>query len=749
MNLPTIVNIAIGLIFIYLVLSLLASQIQEVIATLLEWRAEQLTRGIENLVLGDTDPKSEINNKKTYDLVDNLFRNPLIRNLNQTSKSWIATIPKKLISWLATIPVIQKFIPQDQQNRNTINPTYLPAETFSSTILSELDIPKAARVLTWLNAKRLIRYEIYNKIDKLLASGEITQSESGKITQDQKSVIKPHYEELKKCLKAVLDDYKMEMYGLSSTLIRLRTHIETFKRETEECFAIKEISQSQDNASAQTIKLIKNPIDKIIDFIFTPDKNDGDLVSRLRPSLTTILDLLIPPDTLEPASQAIDFIFTSVGNNRKLDIPLKPILSRFLELLRTSNASNTKPNEDKTVNQVDQIIDFIFLPSENNDESDTTNREYFSKLLHCLISADTGKKDQLENYQKFKVELEKTSSKSKNADDLYKSFIEIEKYFPSLPLAYQSFKTDLEESATKKSEIEANLKKFEIEADLCESFTYTQKYFNDISYRLPESLRKSLYELALRSRIKASDIENQLDNFKQEIETWFDRSMDRASGVYKRNTRGFAFLIGFVLAFALNADTFYIVSRLLKDDALRNSIVSTSTQLVQDVQSPNPSPTASQSPSAKSSSSAKPSPPAKPLPTPTVSPIPTLTLSPNTIERVKDNVDQSLSDLSLPIGWTDNILDEQLQRPVLDKDGETAEQKQNREIQNEKRKTEQAPRRARIFGWYVPLELIMIMGWLVTATAIMMGAPFWFDFLGLFINVRNTGSRPASQTDKK
>jgi hypothetical protein len=40
------------------------------------------------------------------------------------------------------------------------------------------------------------------------------------------------------------------------------------------------------------------------------------------------------------------------------------------------------------------------------------------------------------------------------------------------------------------------------------------------------------------------------------------------------------------------------------------------------------------------------------------------------------------------------------------------------------------------------------MGWLVTATAIMMGAPFWFDFLGLFINVRNTGSRPASKTDK-
>ena len=738
MNLPTIFNIAIGLVFIYLVLSLLASQIQEVIATILEWRAEQLTRAIENLVLGDTDLESEINNRKTYNLVDNLFRNPLIRNLNQTSKSWIATISKN-------------FIPQNKEpNRNTINPPYIPAETFSSTVLSELDIPQAARVLTWLNAKRLIHYEIYDKIDELLESNESVKP--------KEKIIRPHYNELKNCLKAVLDDYKMERYGLSSTLIRLRTHIETFKREieNEKCFAITEISLSEGlsegSTSTQTTKSPKNPIDKIIDFIFTPDKNDDDLVARLRPKLTTILDLLIPPDTLDPANQTVSFIFTPEGSNRDLDICSRSSLTKFLDLLRAPNTSKIKPRKHITVNQIDQIIDFIFQLSENKYELEMSYREEFFKLLNCLASPDTSKNDKLTAYKRLKAELK--NARSKNANELYKSFIEVEKYF--IPLAYQSFQTDLrksEEAKLKKSEIEdlseeAKLKKSEVE-DLYESFTYVQKYLNNISSRLPESLRKSLYELAVRSRIKASDIENQLDNFKQEIETWFDRSMDRASGVYKRNTRGFAFLIGFVLAFALNADTFYIVSRLLKDDALRNSIVSTSTQLVQDVQSPNPSPTAIQSPSAKSSSSAKPSPPAKPSPTPTVSPIPTPTLSPNTIERIKDNVDQSLSDLSLPIGWTDNILDEQLQRPALDKDGETAEQKQNREIQNEKRKTEQAPRRARIFGWYVPLELIMIMGWLVTATAIMMGAPFWFDFLGLFINVRNTGSRPAPQTDKK
>jgi hypothetical protein len=40
MNLPVIIDIIIGLVFIYLSLSLLASEIQELIATVLLWRAK-------------------------------------------------------------------------------------------------------------------------------------------------------------------------------------------------------------------------------------------------------------------------------------------------------------------------------------------------------------------------------------------------------------------------------------------------------------------------------------------------------------------------------------------------------------------------------------------------------------------------------------------------------------------------------------------------------------------------------------
>jgi hypothetical protein len=39
--------------------------------------------------------------------------------------------------------------------------------------------------------------------------------------------------------------------------------------------------------------------------------------------------------------------------------------------------------------------------------------------------------------------------------------------------------------------------------------------------------------------------------------------------------------------------------------------------------------------------------------------------------------------------------------------------------------------------------LQMVAGWLVSAIAVAMGAPFWFDLLGKVVNVRNTGGKPT------
>ena len=43
---------------------------------------------------------------------------------------------------------------------------------------------------------------------------------------------------------------------------------------------------------------------------------------------------------------------------------------------------------------------------------------------------------------------------------------------------------------------------------------------------------------------------------------------------------------------------------------------------------------------------------------------------------------------------------------------------------------------------------MQISGWMLTGIAIAMGAPFWFELLGKFVNVRKAGSKPSSLTDE-
>ena len=37
------------------------------------------------------------------------------------------------------------------------------------------------------------------------------------------------------------------------------------------------------------------------------------------------------------------------------------------------------------------------------------------------------------------------------------------------------------------------------------------------------------------------------------------------------------------------------------------------------------------------------------------------------------------------------------------------------------------------------------LGWLITAFAVSMGAPFWFDLLNKFVNIRASGKAPEEE----
>ena len=86
--------------------------------------------------------------------------------------------------------------------------------------------------------------------------------------------------------------------------------------------------------------------------------------------------------------------------------------------------------------------------------------------------------------------------------------------------------------------------------------------------------------LAKRAETKAKNTEEGIYILQQEIEQTFDKSMERACGVYRRNAKGVSLLIGFSLAVLANVDAFHIVSRLSKDSSVRIAIVNNAGQIV-------------------------------------------------------------------------------------------------------------------------------------------------------------------------
>lgn len=67
--------------------------------------------------------------------------------------------------------------------------------------------------------------------------------------------------------------------------------------------------------------------------------------------------------------------------------------------------------------------------------------------------------------------------------------------------------------------------------------------------------------------------ENDLETVRKRVETWFDETMKRVSGWYKRKAQIIILATGLVLCAVLNADTFMIVGQLWNDQAIRNVVV--------------------------------------------------------------------------------------------------------------------------------------------------------------------------------
>jgi hypothetical protein len=226
-----------------------------------------------------------------------------------------------------------------------------------------------------------------------------------------------------------------------------------------------------------------------------------------------------------------------------------------------------------------------------------------------------------------------------------------------------------------------------------------------------------------------ADAQGDVEKYKSMLEQWFDDTMERVTGWYKRRVQWIMLCIGLFLAFAFNIDSISIAIKLSKDPKLAEQLANNASAYIQthkelgnqlkaDVINQNDS---------------------NVLKNITKSGI--NTISENMVLQsfklidtasimIKADIDNSNKLLGL--GW--HCIEVKHTDSTNTKNSNTGKEFKNK------------------FRW-VPVNFhkYSIFGWLITALAISLGAPFWFDLLNKFINLRNAGKNPdnpAVQTTK-
>jgi len=178
-----------------------------------------------------------------------------------------------------------------------------------------------------------------------------------------------------------------------------------------------------------------------------------------------------------------------------------------------------------------------------------------------------------------------------------------------------------------------------------------------------------------------------LDHARQNLEQWFDSSMDRVSAWYKRRTQLMILIISAVVAFGFNVDTLAIANQLLQSPAVRNSLVEQaklSGQELKDRAAAVSNINNSQVGTADQASAFS-----------------------NAVTGL-----YTLEGLNIPLGWPD-------QRPPRDYSNPLT-----------------------VIGYW----LLKLIGLMATTLAMTQGAPFWFDMLNRVTNLRATGKPPEKST---
>ena len=197
----------------------------------------------------------------------------------------------------------------------------------------------------------------------------------------------------------------------------------------------------------------------------------------------------------------------------------------------------------------------------------------------------------------------------------------------------------------------------------------------------------------LRTSLSAvlADSNETLTTNQQKIEAWYNECMDRVAGWYKRRTVLWIWILALIVTIYLNADSIRISEILWTNQAIRAAVIESAKSRAQTERPEELMPLVVH-PNANAPKTAAP-----------------VALHHDDVLTKKER-----AELSGLTGWSDDI-------------------KQWGQMNYWQR------------IWHAFKH---IPGWLLTIIAISLGAPFWFDLLNRFMNIRSAGRAPDERPDK-
>jgi hypothetical protein len=110
----------------------------------------------------------------------------------------------------------------------------------------------------------------------------------------------------------------------------------------------------------------------------------------------------------------------------------------------------------------------------------------------------------------------------------------------------------------------------------------SEKIDKAVVYKIDEMLNLFGHETRSHLTSLLKDANNDLVKFRLHLEQWFDDTMDRATGWYKQKVQFVLLMIGLVMAVWFNANTIEIVKKLSVDTDARDKLVQMATEYVKD-----------------------------------------------------------------------------------------------------------------------------------------------------------------------